>query len=126
MDSRNQDHLGKHPGTPARTPGDALDSGDLGSASLQILYEVVSSINTAHGVDDLLTRFLFALKRVTGAKAAAIWVAHIPNRIELAASSGACGDVDRLVGELREGCSTSSFLSHRFLFGQLTLLWLSR
>jgi two-component system nitrate/nitrite sensor histidine kinase NarX len=88
MDSRNQDHLGKHPGTPARTPGDALDSGDLGSASLQILYEVVSSINTAHGVDDLLTRFLFALKRVTGAQAAAIWVAHSPNRIELAASSG--------------------------------------
>lgn len=68
--------------------GASLDTSDLESTSLQILYEVVSSINTAHGVDDLLTRFLFALKRVTMAQAAAIWVAYTPNRVELAASSG--------------------------------------
>ena len=84
----NLNHLGKRLGTAARNSGAALDSGDLESASLQILYEVVSSINTAHGVDDLLTRFLFVLKRVTKAQAAAIWVAYTPNRIELAASSG--------------------------------------
>jgi two-component system nitrate/nitrite sensor histidine kinase NarX len=56
--------------------------------SLQILYEVVSSINTAHGLDDLMNRFLFTLKRITKAQAAAIWVIHQPNLVELAASSG--------------------------------------
>ncbi len=73
---------------PAKISGDILDTDDLESTSLQILYEVVSSINTAHGLDDLLTRFLFALKRVTKAQAAAIWVAYTPNRVDLAASSG--------------------------------------
>ena len=38
---------------------------DLEERSLQILYEVVSSINTAHGLDDLLTRFMYTLKRIT-------------------------------------------------------------
>jgi two-component system nitrate/nitrite sensor histidine kinase NarX len=56
--------------------------------SLQILYEVVSSINTAHGLDDLMNRFLFTLKRITKAQAAAIWVTHLPNQVELATSSG--------------------------------------
>ena len=56
--------------------------------SLQTLYEVVSSINTAHGLDDLLTRFLFTLKRITQAHAAIIWVSHKPGHVELAASSG--------------------------------------
>jgi two-component system nitrate/nitrite sensor histidine kinase NarX len=60
----------------------------LESESLQILYEVVSSINTAHGLDDLLTRFLFTLKRITQAQAAAIWVVQASNRVELATSSG--------------------------------------
>jgi two-component system nitrate/nitrite sensor histidine kinase NarX len=76
------------PRNPTQISGEILNTGDLESASLQILYEVVSSINTAHGLDDLLTRFLFALKRVTRARAAAIWAAYTPNRIELAASSG--------------------------------------
>ncbi len=56
--------------------------------SLQTLYEVVSSINTAHGLDDLLTRFLFTLKRITQAQAAIIWVSHKPGQVELAACSG--------------------------------------
>jgi two-component system, NarL family, nitrate/nitrite sensor histidine kinase NarX len=56
--------------------------------SLQILYEVVSSINTAHGLDDLMNRFLFTLKRITKAHAAAIWVMQQPSLVELAASSG--------------------------------------
>ena len=38
---------------------------NLEEKSLQILYEVVSSINTAHGLDDLLTRFMYTLKRIT-------------------------------------------------------------
>jgi two-component system nitrate/nitrite sensor histidine kinase NarX len=55
--------------------------------SLQVLYEVVSGINTAHGLDDLLTRFLYTLKRVTHAHAAAIWILQ-QRHMELAASSG--------------------------------------
>lgn len=56
-------------------------------SSLQVLYEVVSGINTAHGLDDLLTRFLYTLKRVTHAPAAAIWIRQ-QGHMELAASSG--------------------------------------
>ncbi|MEN8107410.1 MAG: histidine kinase [Pseudomonadota bacterium] len=63
-------------------------NGDHDNGSLQTLYEVVSSINTAHSLDDLLTRFLFTLKRLTRAEAAVIWTAHNPGKVELAASSG--------------------------------------
>ena len=73
---------------PTQKSDAIINTSDMEYASLQILYEVVSSINTAHGVDDLLTRFLFALKRVTRAQAAAVWVVHTLNRVELAASSG--------------------------------------
>jgi two-component system nitrate/nitrite sensor histidine kinase NarX len=61
---------------------------DLEERSLQILYEVVSSINTAHGLDDLLSRFLYTLKRITHARAAAIWVAQKQGMMELSACSG--------------------------------------
>ena len=61
---------------------------DLEEKSLQILYEVVSSINTAHGLDDLLTRFMYTLKRVTQSRAAAIWVTQHSGQMELSASSG--------------------------------------
>ncbi len=40
--------------------------------ALKILYEIVSGINTAHSLDDLLTRFLYTLKRYTQAHDAAI------------------------------------------------------
>jgi len=69
-------------------PGGLSDAQDSEQKSLQILYEVVSSINTAHGLDDLMNRFLFTLKRITKAQAAAIWVTHLPNQVELATSSG--------------------------------------
>lgn len=61
---------------------------ELEEKSLQILYEVVSSINTAHGLDDLLTRFLYTLKRITYAEAAAIWVLQKEGIMDLSASSG--------------------------------------
>ena len=61
---------------------------DLEEKSLQILYEVVSSINTAHGLDDLLTRFMYTLKRVTKSQGAAIWVMQDSGNMELSASSG--------------------------------------
>ena len=56
--------------------------------SLQILYEVVAGINTAHSLDDLLTRFLYTLKRFTHAHGAAIWVENEQQLPELVASSG--------------------------------------
>jgi len=61
---------------------------DLEAKSLQILYEIVSSINASHGLDDLLTRFMYTLKRVTQSRAAAIWVAQQSGEMELSASSG--------------------------------------
>ena len=60
----------------------------LEERSLQILYEVVSSINTAHGLDDLLTRFMYTFKRVTQSRAAAIWIEQQSGQMELSASSG--------------------------------------
>jgi two-component system nitrate/nitrite sensor histidine kinase NarX len=60
----------------------------LEEKSLQILYEVVSSINTAHGLDDLLSRFMYTLKRITKSQAAAIWVLQNNGHMQLSASSG--------------------------------------
>ena len=67
---------------------DRFDDQDLEKRSLQILYEIVSSINTAHGLDDLLTRFMYTLRRVTRSRASAIWTAQQQGRMELSASSG--------------------------------------
>lgn len=61
---------------------------ELEENSLQILYEVVSSINTANSLDDLLTRFLYTLKRITYAQAAAIWVRQKEGNLDLSASIG--------------------------------------
>jgi two-component system nitrate/nitrite sensor histidine kinase NarX len=66
----------------------ASDEAGLEEGSLKILYDVVSSINTAHSLDDLLTRFLYMFKRITRAHGAAIWVAHNRQEPELCASSG--------------------------------------
>jgi len=82
------EYLGKSVASSAKTRSAATNVVNLEADSLQILYEVVSSINTAHGLDDLLTRFLFTLKRITQARAALIWVVHSPERVELATSSG--------------------------------------
>jgi two-component system nitrate/nitrite sensor histidine kinase NarX len=65
-----------------------FDDQELEEKSLQILYEVVAGINTSHGLDDLLTRFMYTLKRITQSRAAAIWVAQKQGQMELSASSG--------------------------------------
>jgi two-component system nitrate/nitrite sensor histidine kinase NarX len=78
--------VGQQPGPDTKDGAEAQNQ--VHDGSLQTLYEVVSSINTAHGLDDLLTRFLFTLKRITQAQAAIIWVSHKPGHVELAASSG--------------------------------------
>ena len=70
-----------------------LDRTDLEADSLKILYDVVSSINTAHSLDDLLTRFMYTVKRITRAHGAAIWVDHNQQQTELGASSGIDDDL---------------------------------
>ncbi|MGD8631552.1 MAG: histidine kinase [Gammaproteobacteria bacterium] len=81
--------LGRRLTPPGRKQNPHLfDEHDLEERSLQILYEVVSSINTAHGLDDLLNRFLYTLKRITHAHAAAIWVTQKQGALELSACSG--------------------------------------
>jgi two-component system nitrate/nitrite sensor histidine kinase NarX len=65
-----------------------FDDQGLEERSLQILYEVVSSINTAHGLDDLLTRFMYTFRRVTQSRASAVWTTQQQGRMELSASSG--------------------------------------
>jgi len=81
--------LGKRLGSTGRKQNEHLiNEHDLEERSLQILYEVVSSINTAHGLDDLLNRFLYTLKRITHARAAAIWVAQKHGAMDLSACSG--------------------------------------
>nr|AFI78636.1 GAF sensor signal transduction histidine kinase [uncultured bacterium ws034A6] len=76
------------PATDSRRGSVKYNELELEEKSLQILYEVVSSINTAHGLDDLLTRFLYTLKRITYAQAAAIWVLQKEGTMDLSASSG--------------------------------------
>ncbi|MEZ5540820.1 MAG: histidine kinase [Pseudomonadota bacterium] len=73
---------------------------ELEADSIRMLYEVVSSINTAHSLDDLLTRFMYTLKRITRAHGAAIWVDHNQHQTELGASSGI--DDDLLLSDRHE------------------------
>jgi two-component system nitrate/nitrite sensor histidine kinase NarX len=61
---------------------------NLEGESLRILYDVVASINTAHSLDDLLSRFLYTFRRITQARGAAIWIEHNQQEPELSASSG--------------------------------------
>jgi two-component system nitrate/nitrite sensor histidine kinase NarX len=76
------------PGTGSRGGIAKYNEQELEEKSLQILYEVVSSINTSHGLDDLLSRFLYTLKRITYARAAAVWVLQKEGSMELSANSG--------------------------------------
>ena len=66
---------------------------DLEEDAVKILYDVVSSINTAHSLDDLLTRFMYTVKRLTRAHGATIWVDHHQHQVELGASSGIDDDL---------------------------------
>ena len=65
-----------------------VNGDERGAAELKVLYDIVASINTTHSLDDLLTRFLYTFKRITGAVGAAIWVEHDHHAQELGASSG--------------------------------------
>jgi len=65
-----------------------VNDDEPGTAELKILYDIVASINTTHSLDDLLTRFLYTFKRITGAVGAAIWVEQDHHAQELGASSG--------------------------------------
>ncbi len=74
--------------SPVELDTSQVSKKDLEEKSLQILYEIVSSINTAQGLDDLLTRFMYTLKRITKSQAAAIWIVQDDGHVELSSSSG--------------------------------------
>jgi two-component system nitrate/nitrite sensor histidine kinase NarX len=78
----------RQPPTAAANDRARSSEKSLEEKSLQILYEVVSSINTAHGLDDLLSRFMYTLKRITKAQAVAIWVLQNNGQMQLSSSSG--------------------------------------
>ncbi len=80
-------------GSDSNRSSASMDEVDLEEDSLRILYDVVSSINTAHSLDDLLTRFMYTVKRITRAQGAAIWVDHNQHQTELGASSGIDDDL---------------------------------
>jgi len=56
--------------------------------SLQVLYDISTSINNAHDLDDLLTRFLHTLSELVGAVAAAVRLVTNDNQLRLVASIG--------------------------------------
>jgi len=58
------------------------------SDSLSILYDVATSINQSNDLNDLLSRFLTTLKKLTRADAAAVRILSDDNQLHLIASTG--------------------------------------
>ena len=56
--------------------------------SLEILYDVLASINASHDLDDLITRFIHGIKKITDAQAAIVWLMSDSGQMQLAASTG--------------------------------------
>ena len=56
--------------------------------SLEILYDVAASLNAAHDLDDLLTRFLQTLMKVVNARAATVRLLTDDDKMRLVASVG--------------------------------------
>ena len=68
--------------------------------SLQILYDIASSINTARDLDELLSRFLGTLTELVGARAATVRLVTNDGKIRMVASFGLDADIvekERLV-----------------------------
>ena len=61
--------------------------------SLEVIYDVAASINVSRDLDDLLTRFLFTLKDVVHARAAAVRLLTDENQMRLVASVGLDDDL---------------------------------
>ena len=64
--------------------------------SLEVIYDVAASINVSRDLDDLLTRFLFTLKDVVNAKAAAVRLLTDDDQMRLVASVGLDDDLMEL------------------------------
>lgn len=64
--------------------------------SLEVIYDVAASINVSRDLDDLLTRFLFTLKDVVHARAAAVRLLTEDNQMRLVASIGLDDDLMEL------------------------------
>lgn len=61
--------------------------------SLEVIYDVAASINISRDLDDLLTRFLFTLKDVVHARAAAVRLLTDDDQMRLVASIGLDDDL---------------------------------
>ena len=61
--------------------------------SLEVIYDVAASINVSRDLDDLLTRFLFTLKDVVNARAAAVRLLTDDDNMRLVASVGLDDDL---------------------------------
>lgn len=61
--------------------------------SLEVIYDVAASINISRDLDDLLTRFLFTLKDVVHARAAAVRLLTDDDQMRLVASVGLDDDL---------------------------------
>ncbi|CAK0738871.1 Sensor protein [Gammaproteobacteria bacterium] len=78
--------------------------------SLQVLYDIASSINSARDMDDLLTRFLRTLTELVGAVAATVRLVTSDNQMRLVASFGLDPDIverERLVPMTRCLCGSA-------------------
>jgi len=78
--------------------------------SLQVLYDIASSINSARDMDDLLTRFLRTLTELVGAVAATVRLVTNDGHMRLVASFGLDPDIverERLVPVTRCMCGTA-------------------
>ena len=64
--------------------------------SLEVIYDVAASINISRDLDDLLTRFLFTLKDVVNARAAAVRLLNDEGQMRLVASVGLDDDLMEL------------------------------
>lgn len=58
------------------------------SHTLEVLYDVAASINMSRDLDDLLTRFLYSLKRTLGARAATARLLTADGQMRLVANLG--------------------------------------
>ena len=58
------------------------------STSLEVLYDVASSINSAHNLEELLTRFLHTMKGIVKAEAATVRMLTDQGQLKMVASIG--------------------------------------
>lgn len=78
--------------------------------SLQVLYDVATSLNTSRDLNDLLTRFLHTMRDIVDARAGTVRLLRDKGQMELVASIGLADEVvdeERFVGVQRCLCGNA-------------------